>query len=48
MHNRYGDKKYADIIASLKTQLKKLRADLGETDKKYPRIQKIIDAHWDD
>jgi arylsulfatase A-like enzyme len=48
MHNRYGDKKYASIIAGLKTQLKKLRSDLGETDKKYPRIQKIIDAHWDD
>ena len=48
MHNRYGDKKYAKVIADLKKKLKKLRADIGETDKKYPRIQRIIDAHWDD
>jgi N-acetylglucosamine-6-sulfatase len=48
MNNRYADAEYKKVISGLKKQLKKLRKDLGETDEKYPRIQKIIDAHWDD
>ncbi len=31
-----------------KKELKKMREELGETDKQYPRIQKIIDSHWSD
>jgi len=48
MHNRYGEPKYAGVIADLKRQLKQLRQDLDETDENYPKIQKIIDEHWDD
>jgi uncharacterized sulfatase len=48
MHNRYKDPAYRSVIATLKEQLKTLRADLDETDKDYPRIQAIIDAHWND
>ncbi len=47
MHNRYGDPKYSQTIAGLKSQLKKLREDLDETDKDYPKIAKIIEDNWD-
>ncbi len=46
--NRYGNPKYSGIIASLKTELKRLREELNETDEKYPHIQEVIDAHWND
>ena len=48
MNNAYDDPKYKDIIADLKEQLVKLREDINETDKNYPHIQKVIDAHWND
>ncbi|WP_339676046.1 sulfatase [Cyclobacterium marinum] len=48
MNNLYGDPAYSDTIAELKKELKKLREDLNETDKDYPHIQKVIDAHWND
>ena len=38
----------AEVIEELKGELQELRKDLGENDKRYPRIQSIIDAHWDD
>ena len=47
MHNEYSNPKYTRIIADMKVQLKKTRQELGETDEKYPEIQKIIDEHWD-
>ena len=46
--NRYADPKYAAIIKELKGELRQLRIELNETDDKYPHIQKVIDAHWDD
>ena len=46
--NRYADPKYAGIIKELKGELKQLRIELNETDDKYPHIQKVIEAHWDD
>jgi uncharacterized sulfatase len=30
----------------MKVELKKTRAELNETDEKYPHIQAIIDTHW--
>lgn len=48
MHNRYGDPAYRDVIAKLKRELKRLREELGDTDERFPRIKKIVDAHWDD
>jgi len=48
MHNEYKNPKYAGTITELKKQLKQLRVDLDETDAKYPHIQKVIDAHWND
>lgn len=49
MNNAYNDPKYKEIIADLKEQLKAKRAELNEEDReKFPHIQKVIDAHWND
>lgn len=47
MNNCYSDPKYADVIKSLKAELKDLRERINETDVNYPHIQAIIDANWD-
>jgi arylsulfatase A-like enzyme len=47
MNNAYGRPEYRKTIADMKVQLKQTRDDLGETDSKYPAIQKIIEARWD-
>ncbi len=46
MNNLYLDLQYSKIIEAMKVELKKTRAELNETDEKYPHIQAIIDAHW--
>lgn len=48
MVNQYGNPAYAPVVAGLKQQLRDLRESLDETDVRYPRIQKILDEHWDD
>ena len=48
MDNRYDDPQYADIITDLKIQLRETRERLGETDESYPKIQAVIEEHWDD
>ncbi len=47
MHNRYSDPDFAKVIKGMKQELRKLRSELGETDRAYPKLQKIISAHWD-
>jgi len=46
MKNEYSNPEYAKIIAGMKVQLRNTRKELGETDEKYPHIQKIIDENW--
>ncbi len=48
MNNAYNDPAYASIIKDMKVKLKATRAELNEEDTKYPHIQKVIDAHWND
>ncbi|WP_233783196.1 sulfatase family protein [Flavivirga eckloniae] len=49
MNNAYKNPAYKDIIANLKEQLIAKRKELNEEDgEKYPHIQKVIDAHWND
>jgi len=45
--NAYGDLQYRGVIRDLKSQLKKLRQDLGDTDANSPRMQAILAGHWD-
>ena len=46
MKNLYPDPQYSKIIKAMKVELKKTRADLNETDEKYPHIQAIINTNW--
>lgn len=46
MKNLYGDPAHAGIIAEMKAQLRAAREALGETDERYPAIQRIIDENW--
>lgn len=48
LNNRYHDPAYKDIIAKLKEELKEQRIELNETDKNYPKIQAIVNKHWND
>lgn len=48
MDNRYNDKAYSEIIAGLKKELIRQREDLKEIDDQFPKIQKIIEEHWED
>jgi len=47
MNNLYSDLSYEQIIEVMKSQLKQTREAIGETDRKYPGIQKVIDSNWD-
>ncbi|MEO1856489.1 MAG: sulfatase [Rubritalea sp.] len=46
MDNQYANPEYGKIIADMKLELKRTRADLNETDVKYPSIQAVIDSNW--
>ena len=46
MRNEYNNPEYKAEIAQLKAELKRQRAELNETDEKYPFIESIIDKHW--
>lgn len=48
MQNVYGDTEYAEVAAELKARLKRVREEFDETDAAYPRIQRIIESHWND
>jgi len=48
MKNEYSNPEYKKIVAEMKVQLKQTRDELKETDTNYPKIQAIIDKHWDD
>ena len=48
MKNLYGKPEHSETVKALKATLKALRAELNETDAKYPHIQKIIENHWND
>ena len=46
MHNQYTNSKYATVVTELKTELRRLRDRLKETDDAYPPVQDIIEANW--
>ena len=45
MQNQYANPEYAEVVADLKRELWNTRAALNESDRDYPQIQAIIDAH---
>ncbi len=42
-HNAYNTPAYADIIKKMKSEMKRQREIVGDTDEKYPEISKIVD-----
>ena len=48
MKNQYSNPDYQSIVASLKTELRRQRQSLNETDANYPELQDLIESHWDD
>ncbi|MEM0925475.1 MAG: sulfatase/phosphatase domain-containing protein, partial [Planctomycetota bacterium] len=48
MENQYSNPEYRAVVTSLKTELRRLRLSLNETDAKYPQLQDLIESHWDD
>ena len=44
--NVYGDAAYADIANELKTELRRLRDETGDTDEKYPELTEVLRKHW--
>ncbi len=48
VNNVYGKPAYAAVTKQLKAEMLRLRKQFDETDKNYPAVQKIIDAHWND
>jgi len=46
MNNLYGERRYAHVVANLKSELLRLREKYNETDEKYPQIQRVIDEYW--
>lgn len=48
MHNEYGNPEYAGLIKKLKADLAQQREQLNETDVAFPKIEAIVNAHWND
>lgn len=46
LHNAYNDPAYATIIGEMKTALKRLRSQVGDTDENRPVMQKIFTDYW--
>ena len=46
LHNAINDKKYMEIIKQLKVELLKQKEKAGDSDTKYPVMQKIFSEYW--
>ena len=47
MNNLYDSPVHRELIAGFKDQLKRVRVELDETDEKFPKIEEVINEHWD-
>lgn len=45
--NAYGDPAYESVIAEMKSELKQLREETGDTDANEPIMQEIIGEYWE-
>ena len=48
MKNVYAEPTYLNVRRDLKKRLLALRSEVGDTDKDYPEVIKIMNEHWDD
>ena len=44
--NVYGQEEYSNIAESLKAELLRIKAEIGDTDEKYPDLMDIRRKHW--
>ena len=46
MHNVYGRPAYAKVAQDLKAELLRLKAEIGDTDERYPELMAVRQEHW--
>ncbi|MBL7152092.1 MAG: sulfatase [Phycisphaerae bacterium] len=46
LNNVYDHPAYANVVKRLKTQLKDKKAELGDTDEKYPEMLELVEKYW--
>ena len=46
LRNVYADPAYADTVRELKAELLRLKAEVGDTDEKYPELMELRQRHW--
>jgi arylsulfatase A-like enzyme len=45
--NVYGRAEYADVIAKLKSELLRMKEQIGDTDERYPELMHVRRKYWD-
>lgn len=45
--NVYREPEYRDLVKKLKVELLRLKAEIGDTDEKYPELMEIRKKYWD-
>ncbi|MGX1930605.1 hypothetical protein [Flagellimonas sp. 2504JD4-2] len=43
----YNEPRYANIIQEMKWELRRLRAEIDDTDEQYPVMMDILNKNWD-
>jgi hypothetical protein len=46
MKNVYDDPAYQDVVKELKSELLKLKKQLGDNDEKYPELMEVRKQYW--
>ena len=46
LHNAMADKSYQSIIVKMKIELKKQKANAGDSDEQYPVMKEIFSQYW--
>ena len=46
MRNVAADPSYRDTFERLRDELDRIKAEVGDTDDRYPQLQAIRDRHW--
>ena len=48
MQNVYREPQYRDVVTRLKAELLRLKAEIGDTDVKYPELMEVRRQYWDE
>ncbi|HUT13413.1 MAG TPA: sulfatase [Thermoguttaceae bacterium] len=47
VNNVYDDPQYAEVVETLKNQLRELRREIKDTDENFPEMKKVIEEFWE-